>query len=536
MNSPQIGKGVTFNTPTTVTLVPISSWTMNSTDLTPVMTGYTGNGFTIAASSDYPGTYPAWYPFDANTTSTYWASQVGDPGTLYIDCGNTLTIGGYSITNSTAYDGSAGRCPVNFTFQGSSDGSNYTILDTRTGITWPAANTVRTFTLSSIANYRYYKFVCTSLNGDSYIQLHNFELYGATSSSGYQRIETGFPSNPKQFDTWFNPTDGYTRIYNGLSWKYLIGPNGSTTIGEGFSFGGVTAAGVKTSNIDKVAFPFDSGTANSTGNMTQSNTTPSGVNSSLYGYLYIADNGTLATTSIDKLTFASQGNSYTNVGCLAIGRIYTKAFNSSTAGYNCGGANYVGTAISSVDKLIFSTDSTNSAIVANIAGSRGRFTSPCNCSLYGFIGGNTAGGGALDASIIDKMTFSADTSMTATGQLAYVRGQGTSGLNSSIHGYFGGYISGYITLLDRIAFPWAGGTASAVGGITNNPYACGGCGSTTYGYVCGGVTSTVSVAASHVNRFGFPFDSGSASMIGYISAGKNSNEAIDSTDFIKQFI
>lgn len=74
--------------------------------------------------------------------------------------------------------GSANRCPMNWTFDASNDGSTWTTLDTRTGETAWTEFAYRYFEFQNDTAYQYYRFYCTSLNAaDKYLFLGELEFY-----------------------------------------------------------------------------------------------------------------------------------------------------------------------------------------------------------------------------------------------------------------------------------------------------------------------------------------------------------------------
>ena len=69
------------------------------------------------------------------------------------------------------------RPPKAWTFEGSNDGDNWTVLDTRTGQTWSSGQ-VRSYSFQNDDAYVYYKFDCTELNGATdYLMLWEIEFW-----------------------------------------------------------------------------------------------------------------------------------------------------------------------------------------------------------------------------------------------------------------------------------------------------------------------------------------------------------------------
>ena len=74
---------------------------------------------------------------------------------------------------------SAKRSPKDWTFQGSHDGVNWTILDARTNETgWSANGESRDYSFTNDTAYAYYKFDCTELNGATdYLQIWELDFF-----------------------------------------------------------------------------------------------------------------------------------------------------------------------------------------------------------------------------------------------------------------------------------------------------------------------------------------------------------------------
>ena len=75
------------------------------------------------------------------------------------------------------------RPPKTWTFEGSNDGETWTVLDERTGETGWGKSEVRTYWFPNDAEYAYYKFDCTAINGATdYLMLWEIEFYVADAA------------------------------------------------------------------------------------------------------------------------------------------------------------------------------------------------------------------------------------------------------------------------------------------------------------------------------------------------------------------
>jgi hypothetical protein len=123
------------------------------------------------------------------------------------------------------------------------------------------------------------------------------------------------------------------------------------------------------STIDRFQFPFDSGTANQVGNLSESRQWLSANNSSTHGYVcggYNHYNGTLST--IDRFQFPFDSGTSRQVGNLSRNSSGASANNSSVYGYVCGGGS--DNFSSTVDRFQFSFDNGITSYVGNLSGSR----------------------------------------------------------------------------------------------------------------------------------------------------------------------
>ena len=98
------------------------------------------------------------------------------------------------------------RDPKAWTLQGSNNGTQWTLLDTRTGQTWSARNKTQTYTFTNSTAYRYYKWVITENGGSgcSIIQASEFSF----GNSNYKSNETSNIINSNE-----NTQEQFVSIY-----------------------------------------------------------------------------------------------------------------------------------------------------------------------------------------------------------------------------------------------------------------------------------------------------------------------------------
>ena len=162
--------------------------------------------------------------------------------------------------------------------------------------------------------------------------------------SNIQSIITYFQNYPPDGlvstgDIWYNPDSREAFIYIDEVWHNVeITP---ITPGHmyGYSIGGRVTS-VATSLVDRIEFPFDSGTAVHVGNTAyRKENQNSGCNSSEHGFNFGGEAGSgTARSYIERITFPFASGSASSVGRLSGTRRRVTGFNDSTYGYAAGGS------------------------------------------------------------------------------------------------------------------------------------------------------------------------------------------------------
>ena len=137
----------------------------------------TPSPYVASASTEFSGSYQAWNAFDSNLASQWITANGTTTGWLKIDLGSATAINTYTMVASVNYSADS---PKTWTLEGSDTGSfagEQTILDTQTNVTSWGANQSRQYSLSSAANYRYYRLNVTASNlSDGYMALASLTL------------------------------------------------------------------------------------------------------------------------------------------------------------------------------------------------------------------------------------------------------------------------------------------------------------------------------------------------------------------------
>lgn len=143
-------------------------------NIIPIMTSNTApSGYIASASSEYSATYAAWKAF-TNSDDDYWSTSTGNTaGTLSIQFPASKIVNVYNIL---PYSSLLTYAPNSWTFQGSNNGTDWTTLDTQSGVsTWSAA-TIKRFVFNNTTAYTYYRLNITANNGAALLCIQELEL------------------------------------------------------------------------------------------------------------------------------------------------------------------------------------------------------------------------------------------------------------------------------------------------------------------------------------------------------------------------
>ncbi len=123
--------------------------------------------FTASASSSYYSEGPDGALKD-NSEGSRWTTNGGATGWLRAEYLDAVAADKYVLQRR---DDIPARNPTAWTFEGSNDGATWTVLDTRTGITWPTASAHRLFKFTNTTEYLYYRINVTANGGDGYLSI-----------------------------------------------------------------------------------------------------------------------------------------------------------------------------------------------------------------------------------------------------------------------------------------------------------------------------------------------------------------------------
>ncbi|MFT8350019.1 GDSL-type esterase/lipase family protein [Clostridium saccharoperbutylacetonicum] len=170
-----------------------------SSDITPNLTSNTSaSPFIVSASSIYSSTYDVWHLFNKSLTQNWISANGVTTGIITIDFGssNTKPVVKYQVRARTdAQD--YGLSPKTWTFEGSNNGTTWTILDTRTNETgWINGGELRSYLINSPQYFRYFRMNITANNGYSYVSFTSLILMTPTYYNNiYSYVSTSNVSN-----------------------------------------------------------------------------------------------------------------------------------------------------------------------------------------------------------------------------------------------------------------------------------------------------------------------------------------------------
>jgi len=143
--------------------------------LIPTMTSNSTPSGIASASTEISSTYAAWKAFDKIVTgdSGWITASFVTTGWLKYQFALAKIVVSYTITPPYTYAND--RAPKDFQFQGSNNDTDWTTLDSQSGITW-TSNTPRTFTFSNTTAYLYYRLNVTAIRGSDYVWVCELQM------------------------------------------------------------------------------------------------------------------------------------------------------------------------------------------------------------------------------------------------------------------------------------------------------------------------------------------------------------------------
>lgn len=172
----------------------------SSLNAIPQMTSNTSPSGIASASNIYSTSYDAWKAFDRVDDVSVWATTSGVPtGWIRYEFNQAKQIGKYSLKQASVW--SATTMPMNWTFEGSNDGSTWTILDTRDNVKDWGMGEKRTFEFYNDKFFKIYRLnISRNVSNLEYIVIQEIEMFEVTGKedSGFKVVTNALPT-PTQF-------------------------------------------------------------------------------------------------------------------------------------------------------------------------------------------------------------------------------------------------------------------------------------------------------------------------------------------------
>jgi len=190
---------------------------------------------------------------------------------------------------------------------------------------------------------------------------------------------------------------------------------------------------------------------------------------------------------MDKTTYSTDTTAAAPSANLSAARQYLAATGTSTAGYFGGGVGPGSPSMKSImDKVTYSTDTIEAVPGANLSYGRSYLAATGN-STHGYFGGGGQPGTPGQLSIMDKITYSTDTTAPLPGSPLSLARYYHGATGNSTHGYFGGgYSPAAVSTMDKITY-----STDSIGALPASPlsdarYGATATSSSTAGYFGGG--------------------------------------------------
>lgn len=316
---------------------------------TPVMTNFTLPSGIVSSSSSRGAGFEAYQAFKQDGGATKWSSA-GTTGTLTYQFPTSKIIKRYIIR----IDGNATEGPRNWTFEGSNDGTTWTVLDTATSYTFVASGAYVSSILANTTAYTYYRLNITANNGATWVNVGELEM--TESIAGVGNTAGGSFSLANGINITITASNGLIASVSPLVNFNLTSGNSATlnatmpTVANIASFSTIVHSGTGTLNI------------NGNATLTSGNSLVQYINFTSAGILNMTGTYTISSTgaaSGSPAIVRSSGSGTINI----IGSLYnTSATNNASNTVIFGSANV------NVTGNLYVTNTTNSGCISLSSG------------------------------------------------------------------------------------------------------------------------------------------------------------------------
>lgn len=213
-----------------------------------IMTSNSSSGQIASASSTYGTSWEPWKAFDYSSgTSQGWVSNNTLVGWLKIQLQSGRVVNKYSLKSSSTLT----ENPKNWTFEASDNGTTWTILDTKTGVTDWIAGAEKEFVINNNVSYTQYRINVTENNGKNYVGIAELQMFEGkmsyvnkvliSSSSGEFRslIDNGYTSDltttmTSADDTIVTASSTTSSSYEWKAFDKSVSTNWSSSVATGW--------------------------------------------------------------------------------------------------------------------------------------------------------------------------------------------------------------------------------------------------------------------------------------------------------------
>ena len=269
---------------------------------------------------------------------------------------------------------------------------------------------------------------------------------------------------------------------------------------------GSSIVGAYPTASERFTFSTQSVAAHTASAMTEAKAIGSSLSDTVtYGYYQGGQSSTgVALTTGERITFSTGALAASTANNLSAVREYVQGLSDSvTFGYVCGGDTGDGIDLTNVDRVTFSS-STTATSTNVLTGVRNSGLMLSDAVTFGYYqGGSTVNGGGFSL-VSQRITFSTGVWATRTAadlSLARAEGAGLSGVGFDFGYTQGGYSGANVVTSDRVTFSTSIGAANTASNLTQ------GRGNTTHGfsdtaagYVGGGNTPSLATTGSRLTN------------------------------------
>ena len=243
-----------------------------------------------------------------------------------------------------------------------------------------------------------------------------------------------------------------------LARGYLTGVSNSNF---GYFGGGYGTSTVST--VDRLDYSNDTATALAKGNLSISVYTASATGNASFGYF---GGGFPSKSSVDRIDYSNDTATASPKGPLTVARTFLAATGNQSFGYFGGGATpSPTTGLSTVDRIDYGNDTATASPKGPLSGTRRSFSATGNSS-FGYFGGGYVNPGNTAVSTVDRIDYSSDTGTApAKGPLVDVTIL-TAATGNSEFGYFANYAAN----VNRVDYSNDTATAVAKGPLSEGRY------------------------------------------------------------------